>query len=65
MSVEPRDRLYAAPGAPSCDFVFDERVARVFADMLDRSVSELRRLDGVALIEPDPEARRRAVPRPE
>jgi tRNA (cmo5U34)-methyltransferase len=45
-----RDRLYAGADAPASDFVFDERVARVFADMLDRSVpgyQELIRLIGL------------------
>lgn len=32
------DRLFAGADAPASDFVFDQRVARVFADMLDRSV---------------------------
>jgi len=44
MSGEPRDRLFASADAPASDFVFDERVARVFADMLDRSVPGYREL---------------------
>lgn len=50
MSGEQRDRLFAGADAPASDFVFDERVARVFADMLDRSVPcyrELIRLIGL------------------
>lgn len=51
MHDSPQDRLYAAvPDAPRGDFVFDERVARVFADMLSRSVpgwAELLRLVGL------------------
>jgi len=44
------DRVYAGGDAPAGDFVFDERVARVFGDMLARSVpgwSELIRLVGL------------------
>mgnify|MGYP001083686898 CR=1 FL=1 len=44
------DRLFAGADAPASDFVFDQRVARVFADMLDRSVPcyrELIRLIGL------------------
>lgn len=44
------DTLYARADAPRGDFVFDERVARVFADMLARSVpgwAELVRLIGL------------------
>lgn len=33
-----RDRLFAADDAPPGDFVFDERVVRVFPDMIQRSV---------------------------
>lgn len=33
-----RDRLYAEPAADLVDFVFDERVVRVFPDMIRRSV---------------------------
>lgn len=33
-----RDALYAGPGAPSGDFVFDDAVAAVFPDMIGRSV---------------------------
>ena len=33
-----RDRIYSAPGADLVDFVFDERVAQVFPDMIRRSV---------------------------
>ena len=50
MSDQHRDRLFAGADAPGPDFVFDERVARVFADMLDRSVPcyrELIRLIGL------------------
>lgn len=36
MSAE--DRLFAGAGAPPRDFVFDERVVRVFPDMIQRSV---------------------------
>lgn len=36
--ISDRDRLFAGTDAPNADFVFDERVARVFGDMLDRSV---------------------------
>lgn len=46
----PPDRLFAGADAPASDFVFDQRVARVFADMLDRSVPcyrELIRLIGL------------------
>ncbi len=45
----PSDRLFAA-ATPPTDFVFDEQVARVFADMLRRSVPgwpELLRLLGL------------------
>ena len=44
------DRLFAGADASASDFVFDQRVARVFADMLDRSVPcyrELIRLIGL------------------
>jgi len=44
------DRLFADADAPASDFAFDQRVARVFADMLDRSVPcyrELIRLIGL------------------
>ncbi|MBK5930971.1 carboxy-S-adenosyl-L-methionine synthase CmoA [Halochromatium salexigens] len=44
------DTLYARADAPRGDFIFDERVARVFADMLARSVpglAELVRLIGL------------------
>lgn len=50
MSDLPYDRLYAGHQAPRGDFVFDERVARVFSDMLARSVpgwAELIRLVGL------------------
>ncbi|NBC48669.1 MAG: carboxy-S-adenosyl-L-methionine synthase CmoA [Gammaproteobacteria bacterium] len=50
MSDLPYDRLYAGHEAPRGDFVFDERVVRVFSDMLARSVpgwSELIRLVGL------------------
>ncbi|MEA3638640.1 MAG: carboxy-S-adenosyl-L-methionine synthase CmoA [Lamprobacter sp.] len=46
----PSDQLYAGAQAPRGDFVFDERVARVFADMIARSVpgwAELLRLIGL------------------
>jgi tRNA (cmo5U34)-methyltransferase len=33
-----RDRLYDTPGEEAREFVFDERVVRVFPDMIDRSV---------------------------
>jgi len=33
-----RDRLFQAPGEAQSDFVFDERVAQVFPDMINRSV---------------------------
>jgi len=33
-----RDRIYAVPQTPVADFVFDERVAAVFPDMIRRSV---------------------------
>ena len=49
-----RDRLFAGPDAPTADFVFDRRVAKVFADMLDRSVPgyrELLRLIGLIAAE--------------
>jgi len=36
--MNDRDRLYAEDGAPSGDFVFDDRVVRVFPDMIQRSV---------------------------
>lgn len=38
IGTNDRDRLFAGTNAPDADFVFDERVARVFGDMLDRSV---------------------------
>lgn len=44
------DRVYAGADAPRGDFVFDERVARVFSDMIARSVpgwAELVRLIGL------------------
>ena len=41
-----RDRLYDSPLDDARDFVFDERVVRVFPDMIDRSVP------GYALIVP-------------
>ncbi len=44
------DQVYAGANAPRGDFVFDERVARVFSDMLARSVPgwiELLRLIGL------------------
>lgn len=44
------DQVYAGGDAPRGDFVFDERVARVFSDMLARSVPgwvELLRLIGL------------------
>ena len=44
MSGQQRDRLFAGADAPGPDFVFDARVARVFADMLDRSVPGYREL---------------------
>lgn len=50
MRENQRDRLFADPDAPAADFVFDERVARVFPDMLERSVPcyrELVRLIGI------------------
>ncbi|MCF7982898.1 MAG: carboxy-S-adenosyl-L-methionine synthase CmoA [Thiohalocapsa sp.] len=50
MSGDRRDRLFAGDDAPESDFVFDERVARVFPDMLERSVPcyrELVRLIGI------------------
>jgi tRNA (cmo5U34)-methyltransferase len=50
MSDSPCDRLYAGHEAPRGDFVFDERVVRVFSDMLSRSVpgwAELIRLIGL------------------
>ncbi|MFW6258788.1 MAG: carboxy-S-adenosyl-L-methionine synthase CmoA [Halochromatium sp.] len=50
MSPSCVDTLYASADAPRGDFVFDERVARVFADMLARSVpglAELVRLIGL------------------
>jgi tRNA (cmo5U34)-methyltransferase len=36
-SDNPRDRVFATPGQ-NADFVFDERVAAVFSDMINRSV---------------------------
>ena len=33
-----RDQLFAAGDAPQGDFVFDDRVVRVFPDMIRRSV---------------------------
>lgn len=50
MSFSCVDTLYAGADAPRGDFIFDERVARVFADMLARSVpglAELVRLIGL------------------
>jgi tRNA (cmo5U34)-methyltransferase len=50
MPHSQHDRVYAGGDAPIGDFVFDERVARVFGDMLARSVpgwSELIRLVGL------------------
>jgi tRNA (cmo5U34)-methyltransferase len=39
MAADPsRDSLYAEPQARVADFVFDERVAAVFPDMLNRSI---------------------------
>jgi tRNA (cmo5U34)-methyltransferase len=39
MTDQPdKDRLYAAPQKVTADFVFDERVAAVFPDMIQRSV---------------------------
>jgi SAM-dependent methyltransferase len=35
---QPRDRVYAGDEAPAGDFVFDQRVVAVFADMIARSV---------------------------
>ena len=35
---EPRDDLYADPKRPLSSFAFDERVARVFPDMIRRSI---------------------------
>jgi tRNA (cmo5U34)-methyltransferase len=46
----PIDQLYAGADAPRGDFVFDTRVARVFSDMIARSVpgwTELIRLVGL------------------
>lgn len=46
----PVDRLYAGADAPRGDFIFDRRVARVFSDMIARSVpgwAELVRLIGL------------------
>src|SRR5690606_2084107 len=37
MSKPPQDRIYASV-QPRADFVFDERVAEVFTDMINRSV---------------------------
>ncbi|MEJ8568718.1 carboxy-S-adenosyl-L-methionine synthase CmoA [Elongatibacter sediminis] len=36
--MSDRDRLFDGPGAPAGDFVFDDRVVRVFPDMIERSV---------------------------
>lgn len=50
MSDSPVDRVYAGSDAPQGDFVFDARVARVFSDMIARSVpgwAELLRLVGL------------------
>jgi len=50
MSDSPVDCVYAGPDAPRGDFVFDARVARVFGDMIARSVPgwvELLRLIGL------------------
>ncbi|KAA6184624.1 methyltransferase domain-containing protein [Thiohalocapsa marina] len=50
MTQDTRDTLYAGLDAPADGFVFDARVARVFADMLRRSVpgaTELVRLTGL------------------
>lgn len=50
MSDSCIDQVYAGADAPRGDFVFDERVARVFSDMLARSVPgwiELLRLIGL------------------
>jgi len=50
MSSSLVDQVYAGADAPRGDFVFDERVARVFSDMLGRSVpgwGELVRLIGL------------------
>ena len=50
MSDSRVDQVYAGADAPPGDFVFDERVARVFSDMLARSVPgwiELLRLIGL------------------
>jgi len=50
MSHPVIDQLYAGADAPRGDFVFDERVAHVFSDMIARSVpgwSELVRLIGL------------------
>ncbi len=38
MNSPERDALYARPVAKIADFAFDEQVARVFADMIQRSV---------------------------
>ncbi|WP_462320148.1 carboxy-S-adenosyl-L-methionine synthase CmoA [Halochromatium sp.] len=50
MSASRIDQVYAGADAPRGDFVFDERVARVFSDMIARSVPgwlELLRLIGL------------------
>ncbi len=50
MSDSQVDQVYAGADAPRGDFVFDERVARVFSDMIARSVPgwiELLRLIGL------------------
>lgn len=50
MSDSPVDHVYAGADPPQGDFVFDARVARVFGDMIARSVpgwSELIRLIGL------------------
>lgn len=36
--MSSRDRLYASPGETPEEFVFDERVVRVFPDMINRSI---------------------------
>lgn len=51
---QPRDRVYAGDETPTGDFVFDQRFAAVFADMIARSVpgwGELL-LEGLALERP-------------
>lgn len=38
MSASKRDQLFAKPIASMADFVFDQAVADVFQDMVERSI---------------------------